>query len=299
MIHSSFPIYTKYLFSTPMKTAEAVMNAITGALMGIFMMLPGASGATMAVVFGVYERLIRDVSKLRTYLIKDIGFILTLGIGGIIGILICAKGLDFLIDSYEIPIMFFFAALIAVQIPDISMNVRDGTKLTPYNTLALVLGFVVMMIVLYVGTLNGSEDADYGIIGMFVAGILYAICALSPGISGSTILLALGLLTPVLDALTDLHLSTVLPLLLGAVFGVLCFSKVINHFVTNSRRSTYCAILGLTAGSIVTVLSQAVMKMEAGEEYLVPCIIAVAAGIVIGWAIHLFSQKYAAETASE
>ena len=277
-----------------MKAVEAVKNAIVGMLMGIFMMLPGASGATMAVVFGVYERLIRDISRLRQYLIKDIGFLLTLGIGGFIGVLICAKGLDFLIDSYEIPIMFFFGALIAVQIPDIAGNTKDGeNKLTTYNILALIFGFAAMMVVLYLGIIGGGDASDYGAIALFFAGILYAVCALSPGISGSTILLALGLLTPVLEALTDLKLSMVLPIILGALVGVICFSKLIDHFVTNSRRSTYCAILGLTAGSIVTVIVEAFLKMEEGTDYLFPCILAIVAGLIIGFAILKFSRYYA------
>ena len=282
-----------------MKAAEAVKNVIVGTFMGIFMMLPGASGATMAVIFGVYERLIRDISKLREYLISDIRFLITLGIGGIIGILICAKGLDALIDAYEIPAMLFFAALIAVQVPDIAKNVNEeGTKLTPYNILAMVMGFLVMMAVLSIGTLEEAEDVEYGVIGMFFAGVLYAVCALSPGISGSTILLTLGLLTPVLNAISDLKLSAILPILLGAVIGVLCFAKLINHFINNNRRSTYCAILGLTVGSIVTVVVQAFLKMDSGEDYLIPCIVAVAAGLAIGFGLHLFT-RYMARTESE
>ena len=282
-----------------MKAAKAVKNVIIGTLMGIFMMLPGASGATMAVIFGVYERLIRDISKLREYLISDIRFLLTLGIGGIIGILICAKGLDTLIDSYKIPAMLFFAALIAVQVPDIAKNVEDeGKKLTKYNILAMVMGFLVMMAVLYIGTFENAEDVDYGIVGMFFAGVLYAVCALSPGISGSTILLTLGLLVPVLDAISDLKMSAILPILLGAVVGVLCFAKLINHFINNNRRSTYCAILGLTVGSVVTVVVQAFMEMESGEDYLIPCIIAVVAGLVIGYGLHLLT-RYMAKTDSE
>ena len=113
------PLKYDRLIGSYMKAAEAVKNVIIGTLTGIFMMLPGASGATMAVIFGVYERLIRDISKLTKYLISDFGFIIAIGIGGVIGFLICAKGLDALIDSYEIPAMFFFAALITVQIPDL------------------------------------------------------------------------------------------------------------------------------------------------------------------------------------
>ena len=277
-----------------MRAAKGLRNAFVGMLSGIFMMMPGASGATMTVVFGIYERLIRDLSKLREYLIKDIGFIATVGIGGVIGILICAKGLDFLLESYEIPLMFFFAALIAVQIPDISKNVRTGEKLTTNNIVAFVAGVAIMIAVLCIGTFASGDTKNYGIIGMFLAGIVYAVCALSPGISGSTILLALGLLGPVLDALTDFNLVDILPIVIGAIVGVLCFAKVIDHFVNNCRRSTYAAIVGLTLGSVITVVAQAIMDMD-GEDILLECVICVILGLIVGWGIHLCSTRYSPE----
>ena len=92
-----------------MKSGESARNVIVGAIIGVFMILPGASGATMAVLFGIYERLIRDISQLREYLKKDFFWLLTLGIGGIIGVIACSKGLDMLIQNHRIPLMIFFA----------------------------------------------------------------------------------------------------------------------------------------------------------------------------------------------
>ena len=249
----------------------------------------------MAVIFGIYDRIIRDVSKLREYLIKDIWFILTVGIGGLIGIIICAKGLDFLIEQYEIPIMFFFASLILVQIPDIWKTTDNGEKMTTYNIAALVIGFVIMIGILYLGTVSAEEMESPGVIVLVLAGVLYAVCALSPGISGSTILLALGLFNAVIGGLSDLDLSNILPLIIGAVVGVLLFSKVIDHFVTHNRKSTYCVILGLTAGSVVTVIAEAFMKMGA-DDVLIPCAIAVVCGLAIGYVIHIFSKHYSPES---
>jgi putative membrane protein len=274
-----------------MGAAEYVKNAFIGIIMGIFMMMPGASGATISVVFGVYERLIRDVAMLKTYFIKDIKFILTIGLGGLVGVLICAKGLDFLIDRYEIPLMFMFAALILVQIPDIWKQADDGEKLTGYNILALVCGFAVMIVVLFIGQASIEQQETPGVIPMLIAGMIFAICAISPGISGSTLLLALGLFTMVIDSLGDLKLSAILPLLVGAVLGVILFAKLISHCVNNHRKSTYCVIIGLTAGSIVTVVAEAIMKMGGDSDLLVPCIVATVVGLIIGWAIHMISTR--------
>ena len=282
-----------------MNAGESVRNALVGAIMGIFMILPGASGATIAVLFGVYERLIRDVSKLRTYLKPDFFWLLTLGIGGVIGVILCSKGLDFLIEDHRIPLMFFFAVLIFIQLPDIWKEADDGQRPTSANIIAVIAGFAIMMAILFIGMQDLGTEGDTGAVTMFFAGMIYAVCAISPGISGSTILLALGLFSSVVDAVGNLEFGSILPLALGAILAVLLFAKIMDHFFRNNRKSTYCVIFGLTLGSVVTVAVQAVQDMEPGEDYLVPCIIAVAAGVVLGFGMHLLTRYMRGKAAEE
>ena len=276
-----------------MGIAGYVRNVIVGVITGIFMMLPGASGATITVVFGIYERLIHDVSKLSN-IISDIRFLITLGIGVVLGVLICSKGLDFLIDSYEIPLMFFFAVLILVQIPDIKRQSDDGEKPTTMNYVAFAAGFLIMIGILLIGLETGEQMESPGPIILFFAGIIYVVSAISPGISGSTILLALGLFSAVVEGIGNLELMTLLPLALGGLVGLVLFAKIIDRCVTDHRKSTYFAILGLTAGSVVTVITQAVLGMG-GDDLIVPVCICIVAGVVVGYGMHLFSRYYASQ----
>ncbi|MBR4202387.1 MAG: DUF368 domain-containing protein [Candidatus Methanomethylophilaceae archaeon] len=269
-----------------MNFGEALRNALVGIFAGIFMILPGASGATVTVLFGVYERLIRDVSQLTKYLRKDLFFLITLGAGGIVGVVACSKGMDFLIDEYSIPLMFFFAALILVQLPDIWKQADDGEKLTNYNIAAIVAGLAVMGVILFIGMQNFSLEGNTGIIAMFLAGVIYAVCAISPGISGSTILLALGLYTALVEGVGNLDFGSILPLGVGAVVGVLAFAKLMDHFFRNNRRSTYCVIFGLTLGSVITVVIEAATQMEPDGDYIIPCAAAVLIGLVLGYGMH-------------
>ena len=276
-----------------MGIAGYVRNVIVGVITGIFMMLPGASGATITVVFGIYERLIHDVSKLSN-IISDIRFLITLGIGVVLGVLICSKGLDFLIDSYEIPLMFFFAVLILVQIPDIKSQSDDGEKPTTMNYVAFAAGFLIMIGILLIGLETGEQMESPGPIILFFAGIIYVVSAISPGISGSTILLALGLFSAVVEGIGNLELMTLLPLALGGLVGLVLFAKIIDRCVTDHRKSTYFAILGLTAGSVITVITQAVLGMD-GDDLIVPVCICIVAGVVVGYGMHLFSRYYASQ----
>ena len=100
-------------------TVKAVKDFLVGALVGIMSMMPGASGGIIAVIFGIYERLIADIANIRGKLLKDLRFIVPLGLGVVVGLLVCAVGIDALLQNWEIPLMFFFAALIVFQIPDI------------------------------------------------------------------------------------------------------------------------------------------------------------------------------------
>ena len=273
-----------------MDARESLRNVVMGALVGIFMILPGASGATMAVVLRIYERIIRDVSSLLCYIREDFAFLITLGIGGVAGVLLCAKGLDFLIEDHAIPLMFFFAALIVVQIPDMARQAEVGRDMTVWNVLALILGFAVMLAVLLLGRYSTIEVGMTSIVVMFLAGMIYAVCAISPGISGSTLLLALGLFAPVIEGLSRLDLMTLLPLALGAVVGVILFAKLMNRFITNNRKSTYMAILGLTAGSVVTVLVEAYWGLDT-DVSLLECTGAIVLGLTFGYMLHMFSAK--------
>ncbi len=281
-----------------MNFGEALRNALVGIITGIFMILPGASGATVTVLFGVYERLIRDVSKLTKYLREDIFFLLTLGAGGIVGVVACSKGMDVLIDEYAIPLMFFFAALILIQLPDIWKEADDGEKLTSYNIAAIIAGLAVMGIVLFIGMQDFDLEGNTGIIAMFLAGLIYAVCAISPGISGSTILLALGLYTALVEGVGNLDFEAILPLAVGAVVGVLAFAKLMDHFFRNNRKSTYCVIFGLTLGSVITVVIEAFSQMESREEYLIPCIAAVVMGLVLGYGMHRLTRYIRGKNAS-
>ena len=98
---------------------RSLKDFLVGALVGIMSMMPGASGGIIAVVFGIYERLIADLADIRGRLFKDLRFIIPVGIGIVVGLLVCAVGIDALLQNWEVPMMFFFAALILYQMPDI------------------------------------------------------------------------------------------------------------------------------------------------------------------------------------
>lgn len=274
---------------------RAAGDLIVGIIIGIMAQMPGASGATVAVIFKVYERLISDVADIRNKLLKDLKFMIPIGIGGLTGYFVCALALGSVIDQFYVPLLFFFGMLILVQIPDIKRMSDDGSKPTRNNVLALVCGVAAIIAVFAIKTLfAGDGEIEAGYILMFVAGLIVIASMLSPGISGSTILLALGIYPAFLAAISEFNLKLLLPLALGMIVGLLVFSRVINYFMKNCRKSTYFAILGLSAGSVLVVLAEAVMKLVDKFEADVLLLSAACAvlGAICGYVMCRLARKY-------
>lgn len=278
---------------------KPLKDILVGALVGLVSMLPGASGATIAVIFGIYERLVSDLADIRHRLLKDLRFIILIFIGIVLGMMVCAFGLEFLMDHIEVPTMFFFAALIVAQIPDIMKLGDDGEPLSKWNIAAFIVGFVIMIAFLFLGDGNDVElEGITGTVLMVLVGITLAVSKLAPGVSGSTVLLALGLYAPFMHALTDMDIGYLLPILIGLVIGVLGFSKIVDHCMRNHKKSTYVMILGLTAGSVITVSVQAIMKLS-GTEMIAMSIAGIVIGLLLGIGLSKVASSYAKETISE
>ncbi|MDY0224645.1 MAG: DUF368 domain-containing protein [Candidatus Methanomethylophilaceae archaeon] len=237
----------------------SIKQFIVGILVGIASMLPGVSGAVVAVCFGVYERLIADLADISHKLRSDLPFILILGFGILAGMMAIAFGLKYASDNYETLLMFFFVGLIAGQIPQLYNLTSAPEPLNITNVLAFIIGLVIMGSFLFIGT--GSDQTlshDLAtVVYMLIIGIILAVSKIAPGISGSTILLVLGLYYPLIDVMTSLDLALLIPVGIGLIIGILGFSKVMNYVLNCHRRSTYLMILGLTVGSLFVVISLA------------------------------------------
>ncbi len=282
---------------------QAVKDLMVGMLMGIVSFLPGASGSTIAVIFRVYERLVADVADIRNKLLKDLRFILPIAVGVLAGMFLCAKVLDELSKEYEIQLMFLFVALIVTQIPDIKRMGDDGNRLTPADIIAFVVGVAIMVVFMVIGW-NAPVDKDNsGFIVMMLIGVIYAMSLLSPGISGSTILLALGFYWVYTNVIGDFihHMDLVLPIALGALIGALAFSKVIDYCMRNYRKTTYMAILGLTVGSAATVFINGMRSISenSSSDLIIQCIICAVIGALLGLGLNRLAHIYADSSSEE
>lgn len=282
-----------------MDRREGVWNLLIGGLVGIASMLPGVSGAVIAVCFGIYERLIADLADFVKMIRKDFAFILLVGIGIVIGMLGISFGIDWLMDNYYAASLLFFLGLIGGQIPMLYRCTKPEEPSTKYNVAALVIGVAIMLVFVFIGN-NGDVDIGHDALSlacMVGVGVIFAISKIAPGISGSTVLLALGLYHPLTTALTEFDMTLLIPVGIGLLIGLFGFAKIMNNAMKNHRKSSYFAILGLTLGSLVLIFVDA-MANYSGTADLIGGMFALVAGILVSLLFVKIGNGYSSENSA-
>jgi len=267
----------------------SLRNVLVGFVVGMASQVPGLSGGVMAIVFGVYERLVEDLADIYRRIRPEFLFFLTLGIGIAAGMWLPAKGIELLMESHYVFSMFLFIGLIAGQIPDVTREIRcGGSPVGAGGVLCLAVGFAMTFSMMFfqLPQISGIDGGALGMILMFVAGVVLAVSKLAPGISGSTVLLAFGLFGIYNSAIANLEFGLLVPLGLGLLLGVVVFAKVMRSLLRDHRTATYCAILGLTIGSVFAIIPD----VHSAEELLVG-VPATLVGIVCSLSVSYITRR--------
>ena len=237
---------------------EYVVISLKGMAMGAADVVPGVSGGTIAFISGIYEELLNSISSFNFSLInvfKNEGFksvwikvngnfLVSLFVGILISVLSLAKLIESMLENHPIVIWSFFFGLVLASIIYIGKQI---TKWTKGSVLCLILGAILAF---YITTLNPMVSVNSSPWFLFFAGMI-AICAMIlPGISGSFILVLLGAYKPVLNALNTKDFVSIIIFLVGAVLGLLSFSKILKWLFSTYKNYTLATLTGFIIGSL-------------------------------------------------
>ena len=224
-----------------------------GMLMGIAEVVPGVSGGTMAFVTGIYSELISTLAKFGArsvlmvrqpvvfYTAHNLRFLFSLGIGMLLGVLLFAQVMQFLLSHYQPMVWAFFSGVIAMSVIVIG-RMRPPRALLIWAPLGLLAGASLLWLPV------GAEEA--GLLEIFVGSAL-AVCAwLLPAVSGSFVLLALGLYDQVIHAIAALEWSILLTVAAGCASGLLVFAKLLAWLLRSHREPLLSFLTGFMLGSI-------------------------------------------------
>ena len=262
---------------------------LKGMAMGISDLIPGISGGTIALLLGIYKDFISSLKSINyksfIYLIRldfkklnnqlNLCFLLPVFFGILSSIFIFSSLISFLLLDYKVLLFSFFFGLIFFS------SIRLISDLKPTNTLDFLTVFVGLVIGLsffFVSSLSTSNS----IFSIFLAGFIAISAMLLPGISGSYILLILGKYKFMLDSISSFNWINILIFSLGAITGILSFSKMIHYLLQNYYRSTIFFLSGLMMGALNKVwpwqLDNKIVLPEG--DILMPFIIFIISGII-------------------
>lgn len=225
--------------------------------MGAADVVPGVSGGTIAFISGIYEELIFTISNIDPKLIKtwrtdgfgamwkqlNGSFIVALLSGILISILTVMRLTNYLLERHPILIWSFFFGLVLASIWFV------GKQIPKWNfkiVLALIIGAAVAFYIVSLPPLNNNSSSIF----MFFAGAI-AVCAMIlPGISGAFILVLLGAYKTVTEAAHNFDFKTLAILAVGAIFGILSFSRILKWLFKHYSTITLAILTGFIAGSL-------------------------------------------------
>ena len=271
-----------------------------GIMMGIADAIPGISGGTIALLLGIYEELIGSISNFNINLFKNLkkkgikycwnkingNFLLSLISGVLLSLVSFVKIFSILIQKYPLFIWSFFLGLILATLFVIKRNIKK------WNILNFILIFIFSILTILLSIIKPSIGENINLFYILICGIIASSAMILPGISGSLILVILGVYTLIINALNNLEYNIILVFLIGCLIGIINFSKIIKWLFHNYRDYTFSIMLGLVIGSIYTVWPwRKSFTDDMTNEYIFLSVIITIIGFTVIYTLEKISKK--------
>lgn len=231
-----------------------LIRLIKGVVIALGFILPGVSGGVLAAILGIYERMLSFLAHIRRNFKADFFYFLPVGIGGILGIGLLSRPLEFLLAHYQVIVLWGFAGAIVGSLPALWQEAESQSQRDKIDWSWLIGTFVASLVILYsMPYIFGTLPANF--VTFILAGALIALGVLIPGLSPSNLLLILGLYSPMLVGFKNFDLLNVfLPIAIGGILAVLLFAKSMEHLLEHHHSRVFHFIIGIVSASTVLIL---------------------------------------------
>ena len=240
-----------------MTNRQTIKLFLKGLSMGAADVVPGVSGGTVAFVTGVYDELLKSINSIRPQLIltliqrgfgpfwREINgrFLLTLGLGVAFSIISLANVITYLLSAHPIFLWSLFLGLIVASSLIIGKQVEKWSLNSIISTIG---GCIVALVITSTHQLEGSTSFYF----IFFSGCISICAMILPGISGSFILVLLGMYSFILNSLKSFDLPVIITFSAGCAVGLLSFSTLLSYLLKTYRDSTLGVLLGFMLGSL-------------------------------------------------
>lgn len=232
-------------------------NIYRGLIIGASNVVPGISGGTLALLLGIYDRLILSINNLFSRKWKQqLTFLIPLGVGMVIATFLFSNWIKWLFENYPDPTQFAFIGLIIGILP---LLIKESGVKQNFKIKHLILLFISVVVAASFEFFKGDEGFIIAEIDLrtyvllLLAGFIASTAMILPGISGSLILLIMGVYGTIINAVTTLQLDILIVVAIGIGLGIITMSKLISYMLSQYPVATYAVIIGLVIGSIYVI----------------------------------------------
>jgi len=282
------------------KLKKPLLIFLRGIFMGSADIIPGVSGGTIALITGIYERLVHGIGKIKFSFLKplfkgnlsefketlldeiDFQLFIPLLLGIAIAMLTLSKVIVFLLHDFTAFTFAFFLGLILASSYVLYTKV---THFTIKTFIFSIIGFILAFIFVDLNPIAANHTLPI----IFFSGMI-AICAMIlPGISGSFILLLLGQYDYMLTALNNMSLREIIVFCIGALIGILGFSKLLDYLLQHHEEITMSFLIGIMVGTLRLPVNEIITNIGFSPIEVISCIALAVIGFVI---IILLEMKF-------
>ena len=263
------------------------MRLIHGAIIGLGAVLPGISGGVLCVVFGVYKPIMELLSHPFKAIKKYAKLLIPVVIGIGIGFLAISKLLGFLLNKYPDPSVCLFVGLIAGMLPSLFREAGEKGR-TKGSFVSLAVCFVVVLALLL--GLNAVHVTIVPNFGWYLfCGFCIALSVIAPGMSFSTLLMPLGLYTPLVEGIGNLDFGVLVPAGIGALITVILLAKAVDTLMNRHYSIVFHGIIGIVIAATIVIIP--FKSFTVGIKEAIINIVCLAVGIVVALVLDKFNSK--------
>ncbi|AOH43754.1 DUF368 domain-containing protein [Anaerolineaceae bacterium oral taxon 439] len=275
------------------------IRLIKGTIVGIGAILPGLSGGVMAVIFGIYDPLIRFLADIRKDFVKNFRYFLPIVIGVGLGFILFSAVVSAAFGKYEAQFVCLFIGFVLGTLPSLIRTAgergRSGGHLLIMAVTAALLFAMLMM------GQQSLTQVTPNLVVWFFSGMVFALGFIVPGMSPSNFLIYFGLYDKMAEGIKNLDFTMMIPFGLGAVACVLLLSRLMAFLFDRFYAGTHHFILGTVIGSSLVIFPVVVFPALSGEGLaasglsfpvaLLICLLMLIIGVIVSYLFSRFEEK--------
>lgn len=255
------------------------MLVIKGFLIGMAKIIPGVSGAVLAISLGIYDKGIKAITNFFSDVKNNIRFLVPLGIGVGISFIVGSKIVMFLLNNYYVFTMFLFLGLIMGGIPSVYKNICR--KRSGYIIFIFALISVLLLDTLSDNNIYVISNSYMDLLVFMISGLIDAFGTVIPGLSSTALLMLFGSYDIIMTAISEVNLFILTYYGIGMMVGLILVSFLMNYLFSKYKKKTYSLVLGLVIGSMIILFGRVIGNISNIYELMI-CLLLLFLGIYVG-----------------